>query len=50
LIPEESDEMGEDKGREEGKRLTESVHLKPPQNMRESVVVMRRFLLRRDWR
>ena len=30
--------------------LTESVHLNPPQNMRESVVVTRRFLFRRDWR
>jgi hypothetical protein len=26
------------------------VHLNCPQNMRESVVVMRRFLFRRDWR
>lgn len=30
--------------------LTESVHLKVPQNMRESVVVTRRFLLRRERR
>lgn len=30
--------------------LSESTHIKFPQNMRESVVVMRRFFSRRDWR
>ena len=35
-------------GIESETRLTESVHLNPPQNMRESVVVTRRFLFRRD--